>query len=99
MKLDTTKFKAKIAPLVEAFRRYHVFLFIVTFLGIYTFLVIRISSLTQTEPVLGADTSESDTIKRLQVDQETIDKIQELEEQNIEVQSLFKQARNNPFSE
>ena len=99
MKLDNSKLKKQLAPLVEAFRRYHVFLFIVAFLGTYAFLVMRISSLTQNEPTLTSGTSEVEAIKQLKVDQAAIDQILELEEQNIEVQSLFKEARNNPFTE
>jgi len=33
------------------------------------------------------------------IDKDTVDKIHQLESQNIQVQSLFNEARKNPFSE
>lgn len=89
----------RLKPLIDNFKRYHVSLFIVTFLGVYGFLVMRVSSLTQSEPTT-AELSESlGSVKRLQLDQDSIDKLEELEEQSIEVQALFQKARDNPFTE
>lgn len=77
---------------------YSTFIFIITILLIYSFLVFRISQLSQAEPDETA-VSETQTIKRLKIDQASIDKIQQLEDQNIGVQSLFESARDNPFQD
>jgi hypothetical protein len=87
----------QIQPLLEILKRYSVLIFVIAFVGMYSFLITRINSLTQSEPtVLSA---EQQTIQRLKIDQEAVDKILELEEHNIEVKTLFEQARNNPFTE
>lgn len=100
MKLpDKSQLVNRIAPLAAKFKRYRVFLFIVTFLGIYAFLIVRINSLTQGEPSVSELNQGPGTIKRLQLDQDSVNKLKELEEQNIEVRALFKQARDNPFTE
>ena len=39
------------------------------------------------------------TVKLPKIDENAVKNIEQLEDQNIEVQSLFNEARNNPFSE
>lgn len=99
LNLNRAAVSAQIAPLIDKFRRYNVFIFIVTFLGVYGFLILQVSSLTQSEPTAAELNESLGTVKRLKLDQESIDKLEELEEQNIEVQTLFQQARDNPFTE
>ena len=94
-----SKIAAQTAPLVTKFKRYHVLIFLLTFLGIYGFLIIRVSNLTQSEPTSAQLGESLGEVKRLRLDQDSIDNLLELEEQNIEVRSLFEQARDNPFTE
>jgi len=89
---------AQIQPFIDTFKRYSVVIFLVAFVGIYAFLMMRINTLTQSEPDTTLPT-EQQTIQRLKIDQEAVDNILELEEHNIEVKTLFEQARNNPFTE
>jgi hypothetical protein len=93
---DITK---KIRPLLSKLQRYATFIFIVSFLFIYTFLVIRINILNRQEPNDDAVSDKLKTVQRPKIDKDTLAKIQELQDQNVEVQALFKQARDNPFSE
>ena len=99
MKQDLTKILDKIQPLTAAFKRYRLTIFIVTFLGIYVFLIMRISTLVNSEPTLQAVSEQMEAVDRLELDQESIDRLMTLEEQNIEVKALFEQARDNPFTE
>jgi len=97
MKLNIQNITSQIQPLIDALKRYSVLIFVIAFVGMYSFLITRINTLTQSEPtVLPTD---QQTIQRLKIDQESVDKILELEEHNIEVKTLFEQARNNPFTE
>ncbi|MDZ7744633.1 MAG: hypothetical protein U5K77_02625 [Candidatus Saccharibacteria bacterium] len=98
MKLDISTILNKLTPVIDIFKRYHMFLFIICFLGIYTFLVMQINTLVHSDPPAQTAT-EAESIKRLQVDEDAIERILELEEQNIEIQTLFEQARENPFNE
>jgi hypothetical protein len=98
MKLDKDQVIAKLLPVLDFLRRYRAMIFIVGFLGAYGFLVIRINSLAQREPTPAA-VDEKVSSSRLKIDQTSINKILQLEDQNVEVKSLFEQARNNPFSE
>lgn len=80
-------------------QRYAWFLFIVGILLLYSFLVARISMLSDPKPDEAAVTEQMNTVKRLKIDQSSINRIEELEDQNIGVQSLFEAARDNPFQD
>jgi hypothetical protein len=99
MKFDKDKLLAKSQTYLAAAQRYSVFLAILAFLGIYGFLVTRISTLVQGEPNATAVSEQQKTITPPKIDQESIDKMLQLEDQNVEVKSLFDQARDNPFNE
>lgn len=99
MKLETSSLSAKLAPLVEAARRYRVILFALFFLGLYGFLVMRITTLIESEPPDHVVSEKSKSIKRITVDKTSIDRLLKFESQNIEVQSLFDEARKSPFTE
>lgn len=78
-------------------QRYTVFLSAIGILLVYSFLVLRVSTLSQAEPNEDQIAEQANTVKRLRIDQNSIDKIEQLEDQNIAVQALFQDARNNPF--
>lgn len=99
MNLNFKELPAKLLPIIGTLKRYVVIIFIVALVGILGFLVYRINSLTQLEPNEDDVTEKLQTVQRPRIDQAALDKIQQLEDQNIEVQTLFQQARDNPFSE
>lgn len=78
---------------------YSSFIFIISILLIYSFLVFQIGSLSRSEPSEEAVAEKANTVKRLKLDQGAIDKIQQLEDQDVRVQSLFESARDNPFQD
>ncbi len=78
-------------------RRYTTVIFIVFILGIYSFLVFQIGTLSQVVPDETKVNEQLSRVKRLKIDQQSVDKIEQLEDQNVRVQSLFKEARDNPF--
>lgn len=86
-------------PYLYKLKRSLPFLFIIILLGLYAYLVLQVNELTQTE----AD--ETEVLERLQstsrpqIDQQAVDKILELQDQNVQVEVLFQEARDNPFSE
>ena len=101
MKLDLNvrSLKKKLADFFKKNRSYASFIFFVGILLIYTFLVYQISKLTLSEPSEAEVTQQIQNTGRVRVDQQSIDKIQQLQDQNIEVQSLFESARDNPFKD
>lgn len=95
MKLNLTKMPL----LLQKIQRYRVLLFAVLFLGIYIAVTYRINQLTMQEPTPQAVSERIKTVQRIKIDKESIEKLEQLESQNIEVKSLFNEARTNPFSE
>lgn len=99
MNLEVKDIAAKIGPLLQGMKRYLAFVFVITVLLVYGLLVFRINMLSSQQPDEDAVTERLKTVQRPRIEQETLDKIQQLEDQNIQVQALFQQARDNPFVE
>jgi hypothetical protein len=97
--LDLKAIPTMFAGLIQKLRRYTVVIFIVVLVSIYSFLVFRINMLTSQEPTDDAVTEKLQTVKRPKIDQSAVDKIQQLQDNSVEVQSLFQHARDNPFQE
>ncbi|HEX3568164.1 MAG TPA: hypothetical protein VHT70_00620 [Candidatus Saccharimonadales bacterium] len=80
-------------------RTYRVMFFIIALAAVYGFVVYRINILSQANP------SPTDVATKLQstpspkVDPSVVQKIQQLQDNSVNVQALFDQARNNPFNE
>ena len=85
------------APL-KLIKRYYVVVFFISCLSIFGFIVMRISTLNN-PPVSEELLSEQQSTKIPHIDQDVLDKIKTLETENIQVRSLFEEARNNPFKE
>jgi hypothetical protein len=99
MNLDLKTLPEKLLPTWLFIRRYAVLIFFIVFASLVGFLVFRIDSLSKSEPSETDVSEKLQTIQRPKIDQSSIDKIQELQDQNVDVKSLFQQARDNPFSE
>lgn len=89
----------QLKPVTRFVTTYKKFLFGLFVLLILTFLVFRINQLATTEPSDAAIDEKLQTVTRPKIDQTVLDRIQQLQDQNVEVKSLFDQARNNPFNE
>lgn len=99
MKFSADSLLTSIRPYLHYLQRYKVLLFTVTVLGLYVVLVQHIGELIQNEPSQTQIDSKLSPVNKLTIDQDTIKRITDLEEQNIEVKTLFNQARENPFVE
>lgn len=99
MKLSIDDLVKKLQPILKLGHKYFAFIFILVFLGVYVFLVQYIGGLVQDEPSQAAIDSKLKPVNRLKVDEDAVKQITQLESQNIEVQALFDQARQNPFTE
>lgn len=99
MKITIEELLTKVRPLIKVLLRYRVLIFAVTFLGVYAYLVQHIGTLIQTEPSLSSTESEVKPVSRLKIDQNSVDQMTQLESQNIQVRTLFDNARGNPFIE
>lgn len=99
MKLEVKDIPTKLKPVLGFMKRYMMFIAVILGLVIFGFFVFRINQFSRAEPDEAAIEERLKTAKRPKIDEAVVNKIEQLEDQNIEVQSLFNEARNNPFSE
>ncbi len=79
--------------------RYMWLVCLVSVAAIYGFLVWRISVLSNIQPDPNQVSSQLKTAQVPHVDPVALKKIQDLQDNSVSVQTLFSQARNNPFQE
>ncbi|MDZ7786460.1 MAG: hypothetical protein U5L95_05060 [Candidatus Saccharibacteria bacterium] len=80
-------------------RRFRLVLFLLLFAVIYVYLLFYINGLNTKQPASGAVEDELETVKRLDLDQQALDRMRELTEENVDVRALYEETRNNPFDE
>ncbi|HEY5442403.1 MAG TPA: hypothetical protein VIJ68_02610 [Candidatus Saccharimonadales bacterium] len=93
--------RAKLSPKLlgdlEKLRRYNVVFFLVFVAILYAFVLLRINSLNTAQPSSDAVTSQVQAANVPHIDQTVVHQIQSLQDNSVSVQSLFDQARDNPF--
>ena len=97
--LDISSIVSKLGTIKQKASKYLTLAFIVLVLGMYSFLVFRINNLISSDPSDDAVTEKLQTVQRPKIDQSAVDKIQQLQDNSTDVQTLFKAARENPFQE
>lgn len=99
MSTNLKNIPTKLLEILAGIKRYTVVIFIVSVLSLYGYLILYVNDLAQTEADEDAVYELLEASKRPQVDKQAVDKILQLQDQNVQVETLFKDARNNPFSE
>jgi len=104
MNKNLSNFNIKQVPaylrrLINKFKKFMVPVFLLLVLSVNGFLIYRINQYGSQEPSAEQLNEQQNTIKRIIIDEESIDKIQKLEKRNIAVKSLFESARSNPFKD
>lgn len=99
LNLDIKSIRPRLKKLLKLLAKYATFIVIILVLASYGFLVIRIKSLVTNDPNSDAVDQRIKALPRLAIDKNTLTKIQQLQDSNIQVKALFNSARNNPFQE
>lgn len=89
----------KLTPVVSFIKRYGVLMVIIGFGLMYGYLILLSGSLAQSEPSDQQVAENYKAAERPKIDQVIVDKLNELEDQNVKFQALIDEARRNPFSE
>src|SRR5687768_17425976 len=98
-KLDIKAVGKQFLRAAEVLQKNIKFIFIVIVLLTYGFLVFRIGILSNAEPSLEEVDEITKDIKKPRIDKNAVDAILQLESENIQVKTLFQEARENPFNE
>lgn len=91
--------KAQLQKLVGTLQRYAIVICFVIFGAMYAYLIHASSQQTANQPSDTEINEKFQGAKRPKVDESAARTLQQLSDQNIEVQALFDEARNNPFDE
>ncbi|MDB5164862.1 MAG: hypothetical protein JWL89_488 [Candidatus Saccharibacteria bacterium] len=87
----------KLHGVTRQIRRYGVIIFLVFVMSLYGFIVFRIHNLSGAQPTADAINSQIQASHTPHIDQQVIKQLQSLQDNSVNVQTLFDQARNNPF--
>ena len=91
--------KEKLTDLIKWLRRYKIYLFIGFVVIVYVFIIFKGNQLSNATPSATAIAKQTQSVNYPHIDQSTINKINQLQDNSVNVQSLFNQARQNPFQE
>lgn len=76
---------------------YRAFIFFLIVAALYGYILYRINTLSNLPPAQSDASAQASA--QPHIDQVTVEKIQNLQDNSVSVQSLFDQARQNPFNE
>src|SRR5579872_1905269 len=97
MKLD--ELKQQLKPFIKTVTKLRVVLFIALLVIIYVYLIIKAMSLDHAGPSSSALATDVKSQATPAIDQATLNKITQLQDNSVSVQALINEARQNPFQE
>ena len=97
LKLNMGDLQAKLGSFGRKIGAYKVFLFFLVVAALYGFIVWRINAFNNTAPSTSEQTAK--TVSQPRIDPATVAKLQSLQDNSVNVQTLFDSARQNPFQE
>ncbi len=97
IKLKFQELTAKLIADSEKLRRYSLLSFIIFVSLIYGLLLFRINSLSGQQPTEAAINKQIKAAKIHQIDKSVVKQLESLQDNSVNVQTLFNQARSNPF--
>lgn len=99
MKIELKTISSSVSAFTVQMRRYAKMMFFTVAAVIIGYLVIQINLLANSEPTPEQISEKLLEVRRPRVDEKTVRVLEDLEDNNTSVQSIFQQARDNPFSE
>lgn len=96
-KADLQKLVDRLKHFLPAARRYSLPAFIIFVILIYGIIIFRIQTLSSQQPTDEQVSSQVQASGTPHIDQSVVRQLQTLQDNSVNVQALFNQARNNPF--
>jgi hypothetical protein len=96
-KLDPKEILDKLSSRLQILRRYSFLIFLVFVAALYGFVLFRISTLDSAQPSPDAVSSQVKAAQIPHIDQSVVNQLQSLQDNSVNVKTLFNQTRNNPF--
>jgi len=90
---------SSVAPVVAILKRYVALWFILLLAVVYGFVLLNIQMAVTAEPSQESIDAEVKSTAAPRIDPKVVDQMQSLQDHSVNVQTLFDQARSNPFQE
>lgn len=87
----------KLVAKLQGLQRYSLVLFIVLIALVYGFILFRIKTLNDTQPSADAIAAQVKAAQVPHIDEAAIKQLQSLQDNSVNVKTLFNEARSNPF--
>lgn len=91
--MKTITIPTPVSNVLQELKRYRVLIFVVIVALSYGYMVFTINQATSAEP----DSSDATPTQTAHVNPDVVKQLQQLQDNSVSVQSLFNQARENPF--
>ena len=99
VELNSREIIDKLLGYAGRLRPYIFIIFLVFVVLLYGFVLLRVNSLSTAEPSSDAVSGQVKAARILHIDQSVVNQLQSLQNNSVSVQTLFNQARSNPFQE
>ena len=98
-KLDTKSLPRQFTAVLRQLSPYRVALFLCFIIVVYGFVLFRVNTLSNLQPTDASISAHYNPIKTSRIDPAVIKQLESLKDNSVSVQTLFDEARNNPFQE
>jgi Tfp pilus assembly protein PilO len=95
--MNTKNLISKLGPIKNFIARYAVIIFILASVLVFGYMSLSISYFSNVEPTDQQIEDKKASLKIVKLNDVAVKKIQELQDQNINIESLFNNGRANPF--
>ncbi len=95
MKLDAII--TKLTPAKDFIVRYAVIIFVLSVVAIFAYMTLNIAHFANLDPTSNQLDEKTNSLTAVKLDEKSITKIKQLQDQNINIESLFDNGRANPF--
>lgn len=89
----------QLQQLLVSLRAHLIVLSVILFAGLCAYLLLLTATLLQAEPEAAAISEQANAVSSPKVSQEIVQTINSLEDRNVQIQTIFEEARDNPFTE
>lgn len=97
--LNIKTVKNKLVAYGVAAKPYSLLIFVLFVASIYGFVFFKINSLSDSQPTDAEISSQVKALPVPHIDPKIVQQIESLQDNSVSVQSLFEEARNNPFNQ
>ncbi|MCA9332047.1 hypothetical protein KC968_03855 [Candidatus Saccharibacteria bacterium] len=99
MKLSPASITNKLTASLQTIQKFKFLIIFIVFSAMYGYILMQVAVINDKQPTQAEISAKTKTTPKTKIDEELIEKMNTLEDQNIQVKTIFNEARKNPFAE